>query len=404
MPNNNTVAKMLRHNNTWRQHRDRTLMPFAQGSSRSMADFSDKEDRLLVQLVLQQETRSATRSISWTLIAKKMRSRKKSANQLRMRIVNLKKRFGSDLSRFPRWYFMSPSTKDRRTCNKSPSTVPAADVSPDIEAVHAAGQLIQMFDDDDDKDEDEDTILHSITLPVDSLQQLDTPPATVAIPPKKLQRRPKAQIPTAISDTHSIVLEIFRSVTKSDVRQASGKLEYNVGELTAAGTTALIEACNFVDGDVFLDVGAGIGNVVAQVALETNIRSCIGVEIRAMLSQQGYQLIGQFSKTYPRLRKVVMHAVDICTVDTQLLRKTSVLFCHNTVFKPDAQLVVEQLCCRLPDLRVVILQQSFCSRHRPSCTREFCTLFRRRISTLAVSVTFTKGLRSLAVYDRIMLT
>ncbi|KAE9339757.1 hypothetical protein PR003_g10850 [Phytophthora rubi] len=32
--------------------------------------------------------------------------------------------------------------------------------------------------------------------------------------------------------------------------------------------------------DIFLDVGAGIGNVLAQVALATKVSKCIGVEVR----------------------------------------------------------------------------------------------------------------------------
>ena len=68
-----------------------------------MSDFSDKEDRMLVQLVYQH----IGKRISWTNIAKKMKS-KKRPEQLRLRVTCLKKRLGNGLSNFPRWYFLKP--------------------------------------------------------------------------------------------------------------------------------------------------------------------------------------------------------------------------------------------------------------------------------------------------------
>ncbi|KAG6969148.1 hypothetical protein JG688_00005462, partial [Phytophthora aleatoria] len=46
--------------------------------------------------------------------------------------------------------------------------------------------------------------------------------------------------------------------------------------------------------DIFLDIGCGIGNIVAQFALQTPVRSCIGVEIRSDLWCLGCQLISRF--------------------------------------------------------------------------------------------------------------
>jgi hypothetical protein len=64
-----------------------------------MSDFSDKEDKMLVQLAIQQELNGIKR-ISWIEISKKMRS-KKRPDQLRLRLACLKKRFGKELLKFP---------------------------------------------------------------------------------------------------------------------------------------------------------------------------------------------------------------------------------------------------------------------------------------------------------------
>ena len=70
-----------------------------------MSDFSDEEDRKLIQLLYQDNAMKGKR-ISWVNIAAKMRI-KKTPNQLRMRVVCLQRRFGNILAHFPRWYFQT---------------------------------------------------------------------------------------------------------------------------------------------------------------------------------------------------------------------------------------------------------------------------------------------------------
>lgn len=68
-----------------------------------MSDFSDAEDRMLIQLLYQHNARKGKRT-SWVDIAAKMKT-KKTPTQLRLRVVCLKKRFGNIVANFPRWYF-----------------------------------------------------------------------------------------------------------------------------------------------------------------------------------------------------------------------------------------------------------------------------------------------------------
>ena len=78
-----------------------------------MSNFSDKEDRALVQFGLKQEgTRKG--HMSWEQIAKQMRT-KKSPEQLRCRMNSLKARHGTRIADFPRWYFVkAPRHKIRQ--------------------------------------------------------------------------------------------------------------------------------------------------------------------------------------------------------------------------------------------------------------------------------------------------
>ncbi|ETO71045.1 hypothetical protein F444_12544, partial [Phytophthora nicotianae P1976] len=57
--------------------------------------------------------------------------------------------------------------------------------------------------------------------------------------------------------------------------------------------------------DVFLDVGAGVGNILAQVALTTDARLCVGIEFRRDLVSLGQRSLHQQLKIQPRMDNVM---------------------------------------------------------------------------------------------------
>ncbi|KAG7379967.1 hypothetical protein PHYPSEUDO_007911 [Phytophthora pseudosyringae] len=74
---------------------------------------------------------------------------------------------------------------------------------------------------------------------------------------------------------------IFGDVNARDVHQQAGRMHDTAGEILPGGIAAMIEAIGFLKEDgVFIYVRAGIGNVLAQVALYTNVGACVGVELR----------------------------------------------------------------------------------------------------------------------------
>jgi hypothetical protein len=85
-------------------------------STRAMSDFTDDEDRQLVQLARmlsepgQQPTDTAAthqtrRQINWDVLLQMMVGTHKSKAALRQRLKTLKRKYNKDLRHFPHWYF-----------------------------------------------------------------------------------------------------------------------------------------------------------------------------------------------------------------------------------------------------------------------------------------------------------
>lgn len=84
-----------------------------------MSDFTDNEDKMLVQLVRDHELEAPKGArIPWKAIAQKMQT-KKSPEQLRLRVRCLKRRFGESAANFPRRYFLRNHEKKPTTNKKA---------------------------------------------------------------------------------------------------------------------------------------------------------------------------------------------------------------------------------------------------------------------------------------------
>jgi hypothetical protein len=189
---------------------------------------------------------------------------------------------------------------------------------------------------------------------------------------------------------YKVLGDIFSRVRKADVRQVSGRTEFNVGELTMEGVTRLITACELSSGDVFLDIGSGIGNVVAQVTLQSKVRQAIGLEIRQEVASLGLRLIEEARQTNPQLSRVCVLEGDIRELEENLsaIANTTVLYTNNYLFAPGATLAIHRLCCRLRYLRIVVLGAQACPRHRLRCTNEFCFVWKEQPEILYVGTEF----------------
>ncbi|CEG35483.1 hypothetical protein PHYSODRAFT_433994 [Plasmopara halstedii] len=75
-----------------------------------MSDFTDDEDRQLIQLAL--TFSRSRRYILWEKLKERMKGTKKSKEALRQRLKTLKRTHGRNLEQFPAWFFKTNETRD----------------------------------------------------------------------------------------------------------------------------------------------------------------------------------------------------------------------------------------------------------------------------------------------------
>jgi len=193
--------------------------------------------------------------------------------------------------------------------------------------------------------------------------------------------------------TQKALDEIFQGVTSRDVRQKPGERDRNHGEVTIEGVSALIKQIAFRPNDVFMDVGSGIGNIVAQVALESCASECVGIEIEHRVVEIARKQIYEKAGKYPELSKVYLYRDDFRNLAQFVVPKlltTTVLFANNVLFDPSTNIKLEEIIINPSRLRCIITLKSFCPRHREPCRNRFCTLWRLK-EEVKVSVSWTSS-------------
>jgi Histone methylation protein DOT1 len=423
-----------------------------------MSIFTDREDRHLVQLAVKYEDRHE--KMAWDDIVCAMKYAKKERQALQRRLSTLKQTHGKKLRDFPPWFFVAPRANERvkllvtkgpmkksmklllpmpaaQIINLSTQSSPMLTQSAMAASVCTDTQTIQMLSPESVSTDPDFNVTDSsksmpttpvksnnmatinkpnpiisnpatpgcgtVTPIVQSTQQLSTPVYITGSLLDAFEQAIAGTTENACDVAQSAIDDIFYTVTKSDVNQHGARQHENVGELSVTGVSILVNACNLTERDVFVDVGSGIGNVVAQVAIETAVRVCIGVEVRVDTALLGRKLIEAHVNKYPNTRKVHIYPENICKVDitTKIWQQATVLYSHNTLFDGLTLVGLETLCCKLPSLRIVILQEPFCHRHSPRCTREFCLLFARR-QLVEVPVSYHATNRKFVIYDRVL--
>ncbi|MCX4243889.1 class I SAM-dependent methyltransferase [Paraliomyxa miuraensis] len=78
-----------------------------------------------------------------------------------------------------------------------------------------------------------------------------------------------------------------------DARVAATLASSTYGELMPAATDHLVEQLGLGPGDVFYDLGSGLGKVVLQVALRAPVRRCIGIELVRSRHRVAQRILGK---------------------------------------------------------------------------------------------------------------
>ncbi len=183
---------------------------------------------------------------------------------------------------------------------------------------------------------------------------------------------------TSQFDVYKAIDVIFGHITKDDVKQPLGKPHLNVGEIAPVGVTAILEKIALTSDDKFTDIGSGTGNILAQVLLQSPVKTAIGLEIRSDLAQKSRQALQAAQVKYPRLCSVEVLTGDVKVLPPETitrLHEATVLFSNNFVFQQDDMVGLHDFICSydsLGDLRVVLLTKRLCPRCPSFCNDAFC--------------------------------
>ena len=380
--------------------------PFKRKTNATMSNFSDREDRAMVQLVAAYQLDG--RRVSWIAIEQAMKRTSvstKCANHLRMRFKTLTNRFGRDVSVFPLRYRASPipsavSSSDR---GLRASIVARCDGSATVETTPMAPAVARC----------------DMPASVEATPLAQAKPSTLAFEPLRACQEKSAAnenllmcfnmmlagaAPRLIADAtiDEAMLKILGSVEKSTVRQPTGRRDENVGELSVSAVKQMIGAIKLTPDDVFLDVGCGLGNIAIQVALQTTAKKSVGVDMRQDVAEFGKRMVLRHWTSFPGLQRVFLFVGDVRVLNLAedvRTQDTTVLYCHNTVFATASNLAIRRVCCDLKSLRAVVLAAVLCPRHRVSCYDEFCTMW-SLTNTLKAEVTYKSREVDLYVYER----
>ncbi|POM59084.1 Histone methylation protein [Phytophthora palmivora] len=199
------------------------------------------------------------------------------------------------------------------------------------------------------------------------------------------------------------VKPLFAEMSAESVRQHPRKINGTAGELLPSGVSELLGAMGPAStSDIFVDIRAGIGNVVSQVALATNVKASIGIEVRNELWMLSERCIKCYSCKYPLLLKVSMMNVDVQDAALSFKSPTchaTLVFTNNFLFEESAKLVISRELCSLPKARVVGTSSLVFPRHRASCVNIFCARWKRE-RTLKAPCSWKATTHSLFIYRR----
>lgn len=295
----------------------------------------------LVQLVKKYKDKGKT--ISWDTVARKMKPMAKT--KLQGRLKTLKRHYGHDLSLFPARFF-AQSIKIVRPVPRKTRVLKS--------------HILATF--------------NAIMALYDTEQQ---------------QKR-----------AGKIIDDMFAS--KTFTNQLSISPTASAGEVTSAGVSRIITSLMAGAKDVFIEFGAGVGKVLAQVALQTSVSHCLGIEMSLDAMEVGKRLIGMNLFCYPILRKISfigIEAKEECDTN-EGIRKATLLYSFNTLFTLKTNEALIRLVCRLPVLRRLVLAEKPCGSHSTECKQEFCLLW-KLMERVEVEASCQSSRVAFYVYDKI---
>ncbi|ETP31187.1 hypothetical protein F442_19932 [Phytophthora nicotianae P10297] len=209
--------------------------------------------------------------------------------------------------------------------------------------------------------------------------------------------------PMSPSSSERAVVAIFADIPRAVVVQSTTNLPHrNAGELLPTGISTLLRELGGLDrSDSFLDIGSGVGNVVAQVALATSVNKVIGVEIRRDLYDLGMKMMAKSTRSrrlLERVQLVCQDIVDMHISTTPPYADVTVVFWNNILFEPQVVEIVKEELSGMFLLKKLVSSLNFCPRHRDICRNQFCRAFNLE-KVLNLPCSWKADLQQIFVYE-----
>jgi hypothetical protein len=153
------------------------------------------------------------------------------------------------------------------------------------------------------------------------------------------------------SDEEKFKLENFTARDSRLNKNFNYKGGYNsnfgYGEITKKGVQTIIEKIikykEIKESDVFVDIGSGCGKVVLQMAVKTNFKNLVGIEIIDIRNQYAKKILEQIAPIDDKDKKIFFINKDVKDFDLSICK---VAFINNVLFDSNLNNLIYD---RLPD-------------------------------------------------------
>ena len=140
--------------------------------------------------------------------------------------------------------------------------------------------------------------------------------------------------------------------------KSHNQIPLTYGEILYPGVNKIISCLSLTEHDVFMDLGSGIGKVVAQVFLLTNVKAAYGIEIlsslHALAANAADKIYHECPDFFSGGRELNFIRGDFLEMS---LEKATVLLFASPCFSPAMMAKLEQMLARLPRVHSMITLQ-----------------------------------------------
>ncbi|KAG6953291.1 hypothetical protein JG688_00012900 [Phytophthora aleatoria] len=343
--------------------------------------FLEEEYKQLVQLARAYTDQGV--HVAWNQVANMMHRWKRRPKELEQRLNSLKRTFGKDLAAFPPSFFATvQGTRGRRSrlvqrirrpapvsCGEremlclaaTNSTVPqlTTELSYQPADTREAGMIPSRHDLSESTIAvasmnmlmvgEEESLLTgkvSVDIPCSMVESVSEPLPCIHV---NNQEHTKILSPCSAA---RVIWTTFESISRNIVAYPSSAPRLNAGELLPTAVSKLVSAISSINritqDDSFLDIGFGVGNVLAQFALETAIGASIGIEL------------------FP---------ADVRHLDISMITpfaSATIVFANNVRYEPTTNNHIYDEVFFMVKAWIAVLTSEVCSRHNGACAKDFC--------------------------------